>query len=185
MKFNDTDKLLKDIFDDRLEFGVHKVKMTVATAEKSDEGKEYIEIHIVGPKPDEIEDKARFYFVGGATNISFNEISRIIMHNTPEAKKDAMKKKITALEDPEAMAALLNEVCTGGELWLTKYYDPKRTYTNAKGETKKSVNTNLYGYEPKLKPELMPAPKVEANLEVPFESASDASATVPAKGDWS
>jgi hypothetical protein len=76
------------------------------------------------------------------------------------AKTDADKEKarmaVENCKDTDDLSNLINDKCVGAECWVTKYYDPTRTYSNNAGEVKKSINTNLYGYEPKLKPELMP-----------------------------
>jgi hypothetical protein len=100
------------------------------------------------------------------------------------------------VKNPDELAQLMTEKCGGGELWFTKYYDAERTYQNTGGQTRRSINTNILGYEPKLKPELMPSkndPLANTPLaggeEVPFESKGDAPGStapaVPADDAWS
>lgn len=189
MKFDDATKTVKEILDGNqyIPFGVSKVKLNIANADKTDGGAEYIEVHVIDENG--AEDSARLWFTTpGSANFSFNVLRQIIIHNTPEAKRDAMKEKIQKLPDTDAMAALLIETCVGKELWFTKYYDPTRTYEKD-GQVKRSINKNVMGYEPKLKPELMPSKEGEQNAanEVPFASESDApgSTVIPDKGSWS
>lgn len=182
MKFSDEDKEVKE-FADRIPFGVHKVQLTLAELGESDAGKEYIEVHVTTPEG--VEDSARLWFTGGASNISFNALRQIVVHNAKtETQKASARDAVDAVADTEALVDLLNKHTIGGELWLTKYYDPKRTYQNAAGVTKRSINTNVYGYEPKPRPELMPdrneqmlAEAMPGAEEVPFSSAGDAPGT--------
>lgn len=157
-KFNDEDKEEVSSFKDRLPFGVNTVKLVGVTAGETDAGKNYIEVTV--ENEDGIEDSARVWFVGGAVKYSFDTLRQIVVHS---AKTDSAKEQARlAFEkclDSDAVADLMNKKCVGAELWVTKYYDPTRTYTNADGETRRSINTNLYGYEPNLKPELMPDEK--------------------------
>lgn len=183
-KFNEDEKAVRE-FSERIGFGVHKVQFVLAEAGETEAGKEYMEIQIVSAEG--IEDAARVWFVGGATNISFNTLRQIAVHNgKDEAAKEKMRLAVENVADSDALASLLNENCIGGEMWLTKYYDPSRTYQNQAGENKRSINTNIYGYEPVLKPELMPQQVAEggnANFPGGEAATGDAAANVPK--DWS
>lgn len=198
--FNKEDKEIKE-FADRIPFGVHQVQLVGAEAGETDVGTNFIEMSIVSANG--IEDKARLWFTGGASNISFNTIRQILVHNgKTEEQKAQVRDKVDAAKNTDELAEILTAF-SGAQLWLTKYYDPTRTYTNQAGETKRSINTNVYGYEPKLKPELMPQKSTVdqvldsvqrampgAELEVPFGSKGDApgssaASTIPADKDWS
>ena len=192
-EFSTEDKEIKE-FSERIDFGVHKVQLVGGEAGTTSDGKDYIDVAIVSK--DGIEETVRMWFVGGASNISFNTIRQILVHSVEsEENKATVRDAVDAVKDTEQLAGLLARA-QGGELWLTKYLDPKRTYQNAQGQTRPSINTNIYGYEPKLKPELMPkdAPKGTGQVdlgalgigtEVPFESKGDApGSTVPAKDAW-
>lgn len=153
-KLTKDDKMAKER-KEYMPFGVNIVKLLGATAGETAAGKDYIELTV--QNADGIEDNARVWFTGGASPYSYQTIQQIVVHH---AKTDADKEKarlaVEKCQDSDELANLLNSKCEGAELWLTKYYDPSRTYMNASGETKKSINTSIYGYEPKLKPELMP-----------------------------
>lgn len=182
-KFGDTDKE-EVAFAEKMPFGVNVVKLVGATAGETEAGKEYIELTVANE--DGVEDSGRVWFVGGASKFSFNTLRQIIVHN---AKTDAAKEKarleVEKCADSDALANLLNAKCVGGELWLTKYYDPERTYTGQDGQQRRSINKNLYGYEPKLKPELMPEAdqdKEQLNaLEGAEPATGDAATNVPAE----
>jgi hypothetical protein len=153
-KFNDDEKKVQE-FAERMPFGVSKVQLVFAEADHTEAGKEFIKLTVANEAG--IEDSAMLWFVGGAANISFNTLRQIAVHSgKDEAQKQKIGEAIDAVEDTESLCALFNEKLIGAELWFTKYYDPKRTYQNSAGYTKKSINNNVYGYEPKLKPELMP-----------------------------
>lgn len=153
-KFNDEDKTAEERRD-YLPFGVNRVKILGSTAGVTEAGKDYIEVTVESDEG--IEDNARVWFTGGAAKYSFQTIQQIVVHS---AKTDADKEKarmaVEKCADNDELSDLINSKCEGAECWVTKYYDPTRTYSNSAGEIKKSINTNLYGYEPKLKPELMP-----------------------------
>jgi hypothetical protein len=177
-KFNDEDKTAPERTD-YLPFGVNTVEIVGATAGETDAGKDYIEVTV---KLGDIEDNARLWFTGGASKYSFQTLQQIVVHS---AKTDADKEKARmAAEkcvDTDDMANLLNSKCVGAECWVTKYYDPTRTYSNANGDLKKSINTNLYGYKPNEKPELMPAPADEI-IPVEGNITDDGKINIP--GQW-
>lgn len=189
-EFNAEEKEVKE-FADRIGFGVHKVQLVSADAGTTTDDKDFIELNIISE--DGIEDSARLWFTGGASNISFNTLRQILVHSVKdEAKKAVVRDAVDAAKDTDELVTYLNKAA-GCELWLTKYYDPKRTYQNAQGQTRKSINTNVYGYEPKLKPELMPPANtgpvdlgaLGVGQQVPFESDGDApGSTVPSDDAW-
>lgn len=194
MKFSNEHKEVTEFNDKYFNFGIHKVQISAVELGGTGEGeKEYIEITVVDPSDAEITDTARVWFTSDkATNYSFNVLRQIFIHNTPEAKRDEARDLFDKLSGTEELAKIV-ETLIGKECWFTKYYDPERTYTAQDGSQKRSVNKNIMGYEPKPKPELMPAPKSDTDKvkdafpgaeEVPFESPGDAAGSIPAKDDW-
>lgn len=183
MKFTDENKHVKDFGEQTwLGFGVHKVKIALIELAETDAKKEYIEVTVLGEN--EEEDTARVWFTSDkAANYSFNVLRSIYVHNAPEAKKDAARDAMDGVDGTESMVKLLNEKLIGGECWFTKYPDPTRTYTAQDGSIKQSINKNIYGYEPKLREDLLPE-----NNQHPLNGAqeqkpgSDAAAGVPK--DW-
>lgn len=186
--FSEDDKEVRE-FADTLPFGVNKVNLLLAEPGVTDAGKDFIELNFVNETG--IEDKARVWFVGGAANISFNTLRSIAVHNmATDKEKEEIRQAVDAVANSDELAAILNEKCMNGEFWVTKYYDPERTYQNQSGQTRQSINKNIYGYEPRLKPELMPRPAnadgSAREVDTPFGKATEAPAsaagTVPK--DW-
>lgn len=157
MKFSDENKAVKEFDSNYFSFGVHKVQILLIEEGEYD-GKAYLDFTIGDPDDGEKTDVARMWFsTDQAINYSFNTLRTIYVHNAPEDKKDAARDTIDGVADLEELVKVVSEKLIGGECWFTKYYSDTRTYTNKAGATKKSVEKNIYGYEPKLKPELMPA----------------------------
>ena len=157
VKFSDEDKKQSKFSDSNwLPFGVSKVKIgMIELGGTEDDEKEYVEVTVFGDNSE--EDSARVWFTTpAAINYSINTLRDIYVHNAPQDKKQAARDTIDEVADSAELVEKLNERLIGGECWFTKYYDETRTYTNQAGDTKRSVNKNIYGYEPKLKPQLMP-----------------------------
>jgi hypothetical protein len=160
MKLNDDNKAVKEFSESNwLGFGRHKVKIGFIeqgfTNDDPENGKEFVEVTVLGPNDE--EDTARVWFTTDkAANYSFNVLRQIYVHNAPEDKKDAARDTIDAVKTTEELVEKLSEKLLGGECWFTKYPDPTRTYTAADGTTRQSVNKNIYGYEPKERPDLIP-----------------------------
>ena len=180
--FNDDDKEVRE-FAEQLPFGISVVQVTGAIADVNQNDKEFIEVGVVAENG--VEDSAKFWFTGNAPNISFNNLRTIAVHcaDTDEAKEKA-RQRIDAVKDSEELAAAISEICTGKQVWFTKYYDANGAmYTNDYG-TFKSVQKNVLGYEPKLKPELMPKPANEQGdpLAGAEPASQDAADNIPS--DW-
>lgn len=153
-QFNDEDKEAVE-FAERMPYGVNKVQLVGVTAGETDAGKDYIEVTVTNA--DGIEDSGRVWFVGGASKYSFDTLRQIVIHSQKsDSDKEAARMAVEKCVDNEALADLINKQCVGAELWFTKYFDAERTYQGSDGVTRRSVNKNIYGYEPRLKPELMP-----------------------------
>ena len=201
MKFSDDHKAVNEFSDKYFGYGVHSVQIAEVTLGGTDEGeKEFIEIKVVDPGDLDVEDAARVWFTSDkAINYSFNVLRQIFVHCAPENRKDDARELFDKINSTDDLVAVMQK-CVGRQCWFTKYPSPDRTYQNAQGETKPSVDKNIMGYEPKLKTELMPKTgpmdvdsmvgKVNKVMpgaeEVPFESAGDAPGShVPADDDWS
>lgn len=177
-QFNEDDKVERE-FSEKLPYGITKVQLVGATAGETDDGKDWIDLEIVSE--DGIEDTARVWFTGKAAPYSFNTLRQIAVHQgKDDAEKEKIRQAVEACADSDALADLLNAKVAGGELWFTKYLDPQRTWTDQDGNVRQSVNKNVYGYEPKLKPELMPQ---ENPMTKPATTATDLLGGEPATGD--
>ena len=181
MKFTDDTKQVKEFDSKYFAFGVHKVQLVLFELGGTEEGeKEYIEVTVCDPEDGEKTDTARVWFsTENAANYAFNTLRAIAVHNAKDANKDVMKKAIDAVADTEDLVNFLNDKLVGKEAWFTKFYDPNRTYTNQNGETKRSVNKNIYGYEPADHPELMPSDETSRPA-----SAASANTSIPETDDW-
>lgn len=183
-KFDDEVKAVKEFSDSNwLGFGVHKVKIGAIEHGLTENDKEYVEFTVLGEN--EEEDTARVWFTSQkAANYSFNICRGIYVHNAPKDKKDAARDQFDALEDAEAMVKLMNEKLIGGECWFTKYPSPDRTYQASDGSIRKSIDKNVYGYEPRLREDLLPVDEQKDELNKTFPGSTiDGSANIP--DDWS
>lgn len=184
-KFDDGDKEVRE-FTESMSFGVHTVQLVGAVPSQTEAGKDFIEMTVVNS--DGVEDTARCWFTGGASNISFNTLRQIAVHIAEDDKaKQEARDAVDAVASSDELADYLNEKCNGGQLWFSKYYDPERTYQAQDGTMRRSVNKNVYGYEPKLKPELMPSNDKDAVSKVfPGSKVEEPSAasTVPTGDSW-
>lgn len=154
-KFNSEDKEdTSTEITERLPFGVSSVQLVGATAGETESNKEYIALTVTNK--DGVEEDVRVWFTGGASKYSFNTIKQIVIHNqTSDANKEKAREAVENCVDTDSLADLLNSKVVGGQLWITKYFDPVKSYVNPSGEQRRSINTNVVGYEPKPKPELM------------------------------
>lgn len=188
MKFNDDMK--KEYSNDYFGWGVHRVLIGEVENGGTEEGeKEYVEVTVMDPDNGDITDKARVWFTTEAAQLySFNTLRNIYVHNAPEAKKEAARKEFDAVGDTTELCALMNLRLIGKECWFTKYPDPKRTYVGQDGVTRKSVNKNVLGYEPKVDERLMPRSDDKDALNETFPGAEkatgDAVANIPGDDDW-
>lgn len=184
MKFTDEQKQVKEFSQNWFGFGVHKVQIGLVENGGTEEGeKEYIEVTVMDPNDGEITDTARVWFTtDNAANYSFNTLRQIYVHNAPEDKKDEARDTFDKVADTDEITALMNEKLIGKECWFSKYPSPDRTYQAQDGSVKKSIDKNIYGYEPKEKPELLPKDGQKEELNKTFPGAEDAAGTDGAAG---
>lgn len=161
-KFSDEAKAFEGNGGNWFGFGVHEVKIGTVTEGTTDSGTDYIEFEVFGENDE--EDTARVWLTEKSEKYSFRTLKDIYVHCAPEAKKEAARKSFDAAEDSTAVVELLQN-CIGKQIWFTKYPDPTRTYLNANGETKQSINKNIYGYQPKLREDLMPKQDKVADVD--------------------
>lgn len=195
VQFSDEDKVEKEFKNNYFSFGVHMVKTGGFVIDEDDKGREYITIIVMDLADPDISAEVRMWLhTDGARNFTFNTLRQIYVHNAPADQKDAARSTFDKIEDGMALLEVLSKITPDGEAWIDVYPDPERTYTNKNGETKPSINTNVYGYEPKVKLELIPAVQQAlkaddyAEGDVPFGSTAEEKAkaakgnsTVPSK----
>lgn len=149
---------MKEEYIDRISFGVHKGKIVGFADGVTEGGVPYIDVAF---DVDGIEDSTRLFFgtVKGA-KYSFNTLKGIYTHNAPESQKETARKGLDKVNNSEELIEALNSKLVGKELWVSKFYDPTRVYMGSDGKQHRSVNVDVYGYEPPMKPELMPQKNV-------------------------
>lgn len=187
MKFTDETKAEPANNSNYFTFGVHPVKlMSFENGGLEDDQSEYVEVTVCDPEDTEKTDTVRLYFTEKAAQYSFNTFRQIAVHNAGNDKKDVARDAVDAVQDTDQLVQLLNEKLVGGEAWISKYYDPRRTYNNKAGDLKRSVNTNLYGYEPKVREDLLNIQPLGTDSATGGTDITntDASSTVPKDGNW-
>lgn len=126
--------------------GVHKVKIDGGLLDKMDDGREYIEIGVVGD--DGEEDNVRFWLhTEASAKYTIRTLQGIAVHNAKEDDKEKVRQFFTGEFDDKKIRAVLDKL-EGKEAWYS-LQKSNRTYQNAQGETKHSYDRNLTGYEPK------------------------------------
>lgn len=156
------------------DMGVHKVTIVGAMLEKMDDGREYVEVGVKGE--DGESDSVRMWLhTEAAAKFTMRVLQGICTHNAKtEAEKDKVRAGFIGSIDDKKLANILG-VMDGYEAWLLVEEDPVRTYEK-EGRQYKSINKNIYGYEPKprkqtreeLVEELMGASEPVEQDEVPF-----------------
>lgn len=170
-KFDEQTKEVRE-FKERLPFGISDVTIEdIKTGKMEDSGKHYIAVSVKAVDGD-AEEEVRLWLTSSvAANISFNALRDIAVHDAKtESTKESRRKAIDAITDSEELVTLIGKL-KSPQAWVTKYYDKERTYTDNTGKTRRSVNTNLLGYKPKLKPELMPVQEMPTAEAAPDDSA--------------
>lgn len=157
-------------------FGVHEVTIGEITEGTTDSGTDFIEFILLGENGE--EDSARVWLTEKSEKYSFATLRSIYVHCAPEEAKDKARVSFDKAADSSAVVDMMNDKCVGKKIWFTKYPDPKRTYQSTSGETKQSINKNIYGYEPKPRNDLIP--KQDAVVEVTGdETDEDIAAGIP------
>lgn len=169
-------------------FGVHEVTIGEVSEGETDSGTDYIEFTLLGDNQE--EDTARVWLTEKSEKYSFRTLKDIYVHCAPEAKKEEARKSFDEAADSTAVVELLQN-CIGAKIWFTKYPDPKRSYVNQAGETKPSINKNVYGYAPKPRDDLIPPQDkvVDVDTDKPItakdlggeDASGDAKANIPSK----
>jgi len=133
--------------------GLHEVQISGATLGEVDD-KEYLEFNLIDE--DEREDTARLWFnTDKAIGYSFSIIKGIFSHNTPEEKRDEMKKKLDAQIKNTKDLEKACQGLVGKKCYFVVAESKTRTYEDKEGKTRASFDKNIYGY----KPEVAPAPQ--------------------------
>ena len=139
-----------DDFSDRnfFEFGIHEVTIEGAVLESLDDGREYIEIGVRGDNGE--SDTVRLFLsTEKAIKFHLRTLQAICVHNAKsEADKDKVRNAFIGKIDDKKIRTILDKM-EGYRAWFQVEQDPARTYTNASGEERPSLDKNIYGYQPR------------------------------------
>lgn len=123
--------------------GVHKVKISEVEFGETAKGQEYVEFSVIGENGE--EGSARLWFTTPkATNFTLNTIRNILVHNTQEKNKEAMKEKFNAVTNTKE----LDDFCQalrGKDAWYSVVRSGE--YTDNFGNLKPNFNRNIWGHE--------------------------------------
>jgi len=144
IKFTEDHK--KEVNTNYFEEGIHEVTIGEVTFDETQDGKPFVEFVVLGENDE--EGKARMWFTtDAAINFTLGRLRGIFVHNTPEAKKEEVRRKFDAVEDSKALERACQSL-VGKKCWYT-VYKSDRTYQDAEGNVKNSYDRNIYHYEPK------------------------------------
>lgn len=129
------------------EQGIHKVNIGMITAGKTDDGKEYFDVTVLGPNEEEGVSRLWFH-TDGAMKYSFNTLRNIFVHNAPESKKDDVRKGVDGIKDTDELLKKCVTMLIGKECWYSVYENRDRKFVGNDGQERYSFDRNIYGYEP-------------------------------------
>lgn len=156
VQFTDEDKEGTEFKDTFFKFGVHKVQIDGVVIDEDDQDREYVEVGVIDPENADTTANVRMWLhTDGSKKFTFSRLRDLYVHNAPKEEKENARISFDAVEDGVELIQLLDKLI-GKDAWIDVYPDPTRKYQNSKGEWKPSINTNIYGYEPKPRPELLP-----------------------------
>jgi len=155
--------------------GIHKVQIATVVQGETDDKREFFDFTVVDDlnSPDPTSTDVRLWFhTDKSIKYSFSIIRGIFTHNAPEGKEDAVKEKLSKIDDTDELIKLCEKALIGKEAWLEIAEDPTRTYEKD-GETKPSINRNITGYEPQPKAVSAPAATATAGPAKSEDSDED------------
>lgn len=80
---------------------------------------------------------------------TIDNVSRLVVHNTGDDKKDAARTFMSNVASAKEVVAVAKEKLTDGVAFLSVKESKTNTYTNKNGEEKPSLERNLLAYAPK------------------------------------
>ena len=125
--------------------GVHEVKIVEMELTKADTGTLGIKFDV---ENEEGQNMVSMWLSPKALPYTIRNISRLIIHNTPEDKKEKAKEFLAKIDSAEKIYEVACEKLMGAKAFLQVKESETRTYTNAHGETKASLDRSLLSYKP-------------------------------------
>lgn len=130
-----------------LGLGIHDVFIESVELLKAESGSLGIKCNV---ESEDGKNNAVFWLSEKALPYTIENISRLVVHNTPEDKKDAARNFIANITSAKAIFEVAKEKLVGGVGVLVVTESKTRTWTNTTtGEVKPSLETNLQTWKPK------------------------------------
>lgn len=99
------------------------------------------------------KNDATFWLSEAALPYSIENISRLVVHNTPEADKATARNFMSNITSGKELFEIAQKKLDGGIAYLSVRESKTQTYTDKNGEIKPSLEKNLLSYKPKAEPQ--------------------------------
>lgn len=150
------ENIMKDDFKQYLGIGIHEVEVDSVELFEAKTGSVGIKFNVSN---DEGESDVVFWVTQGALPYTIENISRLMVHNAREEKKDDARKMMRNTRSAKELWDIVEATIQARKKqklpfkgYLSVRYDEKNTYTSKTGEEKPSIVRNLMAYRPKETP---------------------------------
>lgn len=130
-----------------LGLGVHDVFIKSIALTKANSGTLGLRFSVENPDG---QSDATFWLSEAALPYSIENVSRLVVHNTPEEKKDEARTFMSNITSAKDLVKVAQAKLIDGVAFLSIRQSKTQTYTDQKtGEVKPSLERNLLSYKPK------------------------------------
>lgn len=130
-----------------LGLGIHDVFIQSVELIKANSGTIGMRFNVENPDG---KNDATFWLSEAALPYTIENVSRLVVHNTPEEKKDDARNFMSNIVSAKEVFEIAKAKLTGGVAVLSVRESKTQTYTDTKtGEIKPSLEKNLLSYRPK------------------------------------
>lgn len=146
------DKMKENIANDRgasnyLGLGIHEVYIQTITLVKANSGTLGMRLDV---ENEDGKSDATFWLSEAALPYTIENVSRLIVHNTAEDKKEAARNFMSNIVSAKELFTVAQEKLIEGVAFLSIKESKTQTYTDTKtGEIKPSMERNLTSWKPK------------------------------------
>lgn len=158
-----------------LGLGVHEVLIQAIELTKASTGTLGMKFVV---ENEDGKGEATFWLSEAALPYTIENVSRLVVHNTPEAKKAEARTFMSNLTSAKELVEVAKAKLIDGQAWFSVRESKTETYTNKEtGEIKPSLDRNLLAYKPKETTEQAVAKAVggtgapvtnDEKLDIPF-----------------
>lgn len=132
-----------------LGLGVHEV--FIQSVELTEAKTGTIGMKFIVESPDG-KSEVTMWLSEAALPYTIENVSRLVVHNTGEDKKDAARIYMSNVVSAKELVDIAKEKLTDGVAFLSIRESKTQTYTDKNGEEKPSLERNLLSYKPKETP---------------------------------